>query len=105
MPQPVLQLSHAAIYQRENLILSEVNVTIEPGDFVYLIGKTGSGKSTLVDLLIGLIKPNKGTITVDKKDINENLNSWKKILGYVPQDLYLLDDSIQKTVIFPKNSE
>ena len=46
MSESVLQLQKAAIYQRENLILSEVNVNIQPGDFVYLIGKTGSGKST-----------------------------------------------------------
>ena len=74
MSQPVLQLSHAAIYQRENLILSEVNVTIEPGDFVYLIGKTGSGKSSFMKTLYGDLPLQEGEGSI----VDYNLRTLKE---------------------------
>ena len=100
MSQPVLQLSHAAIYQRENLILSEVNVTIEPGDFVYLIGKTGSGKSSFMKTLYGDIPLTEGKGNIVGVDLNglkeKNIPFLRRKLGVVFQDFKLLND---RTVI------
>jgi ATP-binding cassette, subfamily B, bacterial PglK len=81
-------------------ILKNINFSIKKHEFVGIVGETGSGKSTLVDLLIGLIKPDSGSVSVDKKDINQEAYFWKKSLGYVPQNLYLLDDSIKKNIAF-----
>ena len=86
----------------DKLVLKNINFTIKKNEFVGIVGETGSGKSTLVDLLIGLINPDSGTITVDGTKINNNLNSWRKNLGYVPQNLYLIDDTINKNIAFGK---
>ncbi len=100
MAEPVLQLSHAAIYQRENLILSEVNVTIEPGDFVYLIGKTGSGKSSFMKTLYGDLPLTEGKGNIVGFDLNglkeKNIPFLRRKLGVVFQDFKLLND---RTVI------
>ena len=77
MSQPVLELKDAAIYQRENLILSDVSVRVEKGEFVYLIGKTGTGKSSFMKTLYGdlPLQEGKGEIvgydlpTLKEKDI------------------------------------
>jgi cell division transport system ATP-binding protein len=100
MSIPVLELSHAAIYQRENLILSEVNVTIEPGDFVYLIGKTGSGKSSFMKTLYGDLPLTEGKGNIVGFDLNglkeKNIPFLRRKLGVVFQDFKLLND---RTVI------
>ncbi len=100
MSTPVLKLSHAAIYQRENLILSEVNVTIEPGDFVYLIGKTGSGKSSFMKTLYGDLPLTEGKGNIVGFDLNglkeKNIPFLRRKLGVVFQDFKLLND---RTVI------
>ena len=77
---------------------------IKKNEFVGIIGETGSGKSTLVDLLIGLIQPTNGKIKSDGENINEGMSSWRKKFGYVPQNLYLLDDTILKNIAFGKNN-
>ena len=64
------------------------------------MGKSGAGKSTLVDVMLGLLAPTSGTITLDGTSIYDNLNSWQQIVGYVPQDVFLLDDSILKNIAF-----
>lgn len=63
-------------------------------------GTTGSGKTTLVDLLLGLLKPQKGMILVDGRNVAENLVSWRKLIGYVPQHIQLWEGSIRENVAF-----
>ncbi|MEP6262660.1 MAG: ATP-binding cassette domain-containing protein [Gillisia sp.] len=96
MSQTVLELKNAAIYQRENLILSEVDVTIYKGDFVYLIGKTGTGKSSFMKTLYGDLPLTEGEGTI----VDYNLRTLKekdipflrRKLGVVFQDFKLLND-------------
>jgi len=85
---------------RKEFSLSKISMNIKKGEFVGIIGKTGSGKSTLVNLLIGLLKPSKGDVQVDELNIKKNLAAWHKKIGYVPQSVYLTDDTIRKNIAF-----
>jgi ABC-type multidrug transport system fused ATPase/permease subunit len=80
--------------------LGEVDLTILRGQTVGLIGQSGSGKTTLVDLVLGLFPEFDGSITVDGQDIRENLPAWRKQIGYIPQSIYLRDDTIVRNVAF-----
>ena len=81
-------------------VLKNLNFSIKKNQFIGIVGETGSGKSTLVDLLTGLIKPSSGSIKVDGMNISKNLDLWKKKIGYVPQNLYLMDDTVKKNIAF-----
>lgn len=81
-------------------ILKDINFQINKNEFIGIIGETGSGKSTLIDLLTGLIKPVSGSIEVDGNSISKNPNSWIEKIGYVPQNVYLTDDTIEKNISF-----
>ena len=80
--------------------LVNINITIPKGAVIGFIGQTGSGKSTLVDLILGLLEPSKGIILVDGLGISNNIRSWQNLLGYVPQSIYLTDDTIRKNIAF-----
>ena len=81
--------------------LKNINLEIVAGTTVGIVGATGSGKTTLVDLLIGLLKPQEGFIEVDGIKINDlNIKSWQKAIGYVPQQVYLCDNTIAANIAF-----
>ena len=80
--------------------LCVVNLCITRGTTVGLIGGSGAGKSTLVDVILGLLSPTSGAVTVDGVDIRTNLRGWQKRLGYVPQTIFLTDDTLRRNVAF-----
>jgi len=80
--------------------LRGVSFTIPKGKAVAFVGESGAGKTTIVDLLLGLMKPTKGAITVDGKDIHENLAGWQQNIGYIPQSIYLSDDTLRRNIAF-----
>ena len=79
-------------------VLKGVNLKIEKGKTVGIIGESGSGKSTLVDILMGLYKPTKGEIKIDGMSGFQLNQSWRNIIGYVSQSIYLTDDSIKNNI-------
>lgn len=82
----------------KNLVLKNVSFSIPKGKFVGIIGPSGAGKTTFVDILLGLLTPTYGCITVDDKDISENLYGWQENLSYVPQSVYLIDGTIRENI-------
>ena len=81
-------------------ILKNINFKIKFGEVVGIIGLSGAGKSTLVSLITGLNIPSKGNIIVDKKNINRNFYSWYQNIGYIPQNIYLSDDTIKNNIAY-----
>lgn len=85
----------------ENDILSGINLHIQKGDRIGLIGKTGGGKSTLLDVFMQLLVHSNGRLVVDGVEIvDENRRAWQKIIGHVPQNIYLADTSIAQNIAF-----
>jgi ABC-type multidrug transport system fused ATPase/permease subunit len=80
--------------------ISNVSFAVPKGASVGFIGESGAGKSSLVDVILGLLHPTGGTIRVDGADIRDNLRAWQDQIGYVPQSIYLTDDSIRRNVAF-----
>ena len=86
-------------------ILENVELKISKGETIGIIGESGSGKSTLIDILLGLNFSSSGSVLVDDLNINENIVGWRKNIGYVSQNLFLVDDSIEKNITFLFNDE
>lgn len=80
--------------------VADANLTIRRNEVLGLVGQTGSGKSTLIDLILGLLEPTAGRIRIDGKELSAVRRAWQANLGLVPQDIYLLDDSILNNVAF-----
>jgi len=86
-------------------ILEEISLEVKRGQKIGIIGKSGAGKSTLIDLILGLIKPVAGKILIDDEELKDNIQIWQKLIGYVPQDIYLLDDTIKNNIAFGLNKQ
>jgi len=80
--------------------IRDMSLTIPSGTAVGIIGESGAGKSTLIDLLLGLLEPDSGVISADGQDIRSDPRAWQNCIGYVPQTIFLTDDSIRGNVAF-----
>ncbi|PWT73777.1 MAG: hypothetical protein C5B60_07740 [Chloroflexi bacterium] len=80
--------------------LQGVSAEINANEAIAFIGASGAGKSTLIDILLGLLKPTSGHVLVDGNNIHEDLPAWQKQIGYIAQDIYLVDDSIRRNIAF-----
>ncbi|EJC82678.1 ABC-type multidrug transport system, ATPase and permease component [Rhizobium leguminosarum bv. trifolii WSM2297] len=87
-------------YGRGDQILRNVDLRIEWGECLGIVGKSGSGKSTLFDIMIGLLPPTAGTIRCDGSDIAHQRDAWLARIGYVPQFVYLSDESLRQNIAF-----
>jgi len=91
--------------EKKDPVLEDVNIHISKGASVGIIGTSGAGKSTLIDLVLGLIAPASGVIEVNGRDINGGLKSWQEQIGYVPQSIYLLDDTLRNNIAFAQEED
>ncbi len=89
----------------EKKVIDNLSISINKGETIGIAGASGEGKSTLLDLICGLLKPTSGQILVDEIDINSKKNNWQSKIGYVPQDIYLLDDTIKSNIAFGIDDE
>ena len=79
-------------------IFKDLNLRINKGEIIAITGDSGVGKTTLVDLLLGLLEPNEGKIFSNNINVNKEIFSWRKILGYVPQEVVLINNTIKKNI-------
>jgi ABC-type multidrug transport system fused ATPase/permease subunit len=82
------------------LALDDISFTIERGQSVGIVGPTGAGKSTLVDVLLGLLQPTTGRVLIDGEPLDGRERAWQRQIGYVSQDVYLLDDTLRRNIAF-----
>lgn len=79
-------------------VLDQISFKVQAGESIGIVGESGSGKSTLVDLLLGVIEPTEGNIIINGRDISDVKTKWKRSVGYVPQNVYILNDSISENI-------
>jgi ATP-binding cassette, subfamily B, bacterial PglK len=80
--------------------IKNLSLSIKKGASIALIGKSGAGKTTIVDIILGLLEPQGGSITVDGVSIYDNLRLWQNLVGYIPQAIFLADDTIERNIAF-----
>lgn len=86
---------------KEKIILNNINFEISCGKTVALIGASGEGKTTLADILLGILKPVQGDVLIDEKySIQEYAKAWAQKVGYIPQNIFILDDTIENNILF-----
>ncbi|WP_104578730.1 ABC transporter ATP-binding protein/permease [Helicobacter felis] len=86
-------------YKMSHPVFEDFNLTIQKGQSVAFIGPSGCGKSTLVDIIMGVLYPNKGEIWIDNQPLNpQNIRSWRQKIGYIPQNIYLFDGNVAENI-------
>jgi ABC-type bacteriocin/lantibiotic exporter with double-glycine peptidase domain len=105
-----IELKNVSFRYKNNqkTILQNINLKIKKNSKIAIVGKSGSGKTTIVDIIIGLLEPSEGELLIDDFLLSsqaDKLNNWKKRIGYIPQNFYLFDDSIKKNVAFGIDEE
>ena len=81
-----------------NNVLSNVNVVVNRGEAVGFVGQSGSGKSTLIDIMLGLLEPQSGSVLINGRSFDDVKQSWQKTIGYIPQTIFLMDDSLRRNI-------
>ena len=90
---------------KDEKVLEKINLDISSGEFIAVIGKTGVGKSTFLNLLTGILEPTEGDILINDKSIKGNHENLRNFIGFVPQNIYLFDDTIKKNIAFGVQEE
>ena len=85
---------------KKNPVIKNFSLEVKKGDFIGIVGESGKGKSTLLDIIMGFLKPSSGSILVDGVNLKDNTLAWQKSIGYVSQLTHLLDESIKNNIAF-----
>lgn len=103
----VIRVEHLGFYYpgTSEEVLTDVSFSIPKGSFVGILGSSGAGKTTFVDILLGLFVPTRGRITVDGVDIRHELRAWQANIAYVPQSIYLIDATIRENVALGESTD
>lgn len=80
--------------------LQDIDLTIKKGQSIGFIGKSGAGKTTIVDIILGLLKIERGDIKVNGVSVKNNLRAWQNLVGYIPQSIFLIDDTLERNIAF-----
>lgn len=80
--------------------LDRVSLTLKRGESIGIIGRSGAGKTTVIDVILGLLTPNSGDIQVDGQSVYNDLRAWQNMIGYVPQSIFLIDDTLERNIAF-----
>jgi ABC-type multidrug transport system fused ATPase/permease subunit len=100
-----LQMKHSIVLENVSFFypdgrnaLRDISMTISAGESVAFVGRSGAGKTTAVDIILGLLAPTSGRILIDGNDITKQPESWQRNMGYIPQTVYLIDDTIRRNI-------
>ncbi|HXG86955.1 MAG TPA: ABC transporter ATP-binding protein [Vicinamibacterales bacterium] len=106
-PEPVVDFSHALVCEDVSFsygdgppAISNIYLRLKPGESLGIVGATGAGKSTLVDVLLGLLQPTSGQLLLDGEELRGKERAWQRLIGYVPQNPYVLDDTVRRNIAF-----
>ena len=100
MAEKIIELVHLQKQFGKNSVLRDINLSVEKGNVLSIFGASGSGKTTAIDILLGILQPQVGCVKVDGCDIQENDDGWLSQLSYIPQTIFMLDDTIRANVAF-----
>ena len=87
-------------HEQSSLVLKDLSLGVTFGESLGIVGPSGAGKTTLVDLLLGLLTPTSGVVTVDGKAVDLSKTTWRSEVGYMPQEIFLIDDTIRNNIAF-----
>ena len=97
----VLKNIHYQYPNSSRTTVKDININIPMSSTVGIVGKTGSGKTTIIDIILGLLQAQKGTLTIDKIIIDKNnCDAWQRSIGYVPQEIFIADDTLEANIAF-----
>ena len=101
--EKLIQIKNVAFSYKDEpdkYVLKDISFEIHKNSSVAISGNSGAGKTTLVDIILGLLKPTSGSVFCDDNDVNQNVRGWRDNLSYVPQNIFLTDDTIRNNVAF-----
>ena len=102
---PTIQVSDIYFAYEENLVLSEISLEVLPGEFVALVGSSGAGKTTLIDIILGILNPKSGSVEISGLEPRDAFANWPGAVAYVPQDLSIIDGTIRENLGLGFNTE
>ena len=94
------KLALEILSEHDKILLKNINLNIHKNNKIGIIGPSGSGKSTLIDIICGFQRLNYGVVESDGKSILSNLEGWQKNIGYIPQDIVILNQSLKENILF-----